>query len=378
MCAGASDEVILAKIEEIIPKFPNLSTPGFPFTSSGACNNQKLLLTHREAVKQAILRVFKFYREVKPEDFISNPLQKLKDGLRYPYVFNIKKEAHKAAKVAARKWRVIIPSGIVNQGVERLIVCGFQDSLDENYGSTMQATKIGFDDEGTQVVGRMYEERCKRYGVPAVGSDVKGWDVSVCEVGHYTFGDLLVSTCKGKRLDIINYQNLVRTMCIENADPLFVHAGCVYRQITPGMVHSGCYNTTPGNGAQRGYLVHKSGGCWSITRGDDCIEWNLNVPVETLPEYYTQKMGLRVQEVEVFKDDEFKICSHLFRRGVDGVWTAALTSWRKSLVTFLAKKKPLFDDITVLMYEMRHNDPVERWLAHHICSLHYNTANLRR
>lgn len=378
MCAGASDSVIRSKIEEIVRKFPNLSTPGYPFSCTGANTNEKLMYLYRENVVQAILKVFKFYRDSVPEDFKTGHLQKLQNGQRYPYIFSIKKEAHPKRKVIARKWRVIIPSGIINQGVERLIVCGFQSALDVSYGTTMQATKIGFDDEGTQTVGRMYEEKVRLYGCPAVGSDASGWDVSVCEVGHYTFGDVLVSTCIGKREDVLNYQNLVRAMCLENSDPLFVHQGAVFRQAVPGMVHSGCYVTTPGNGVQRGYLVHKSGGDWSITRGDDCLEWNTLLTPEKLADYYTSKMGLKVRDVSVFSKDSFQFCSHLYRCGVDGIWTAALTSWKKSVVTFLSKKKPLYDDLNVLMYEMRHNDLIERWVAHHICSLHLRTVYSRR
>lgn len=374
----APDAVIRMKIEELILKIPNTSTPGYPFASTGAATNEKLLFKYREEVIQAVMKVYKFYRSVTPEEFRRNPLQKLREGLRYPYAFSIKKEAHKKEKVDAEKWRVIIPSGIVNQLVERLVICGFQQSLDENYGNTMQATKIGFDDEAIQAVGRLYDTKMKEHGKPPVGSDVKQWDVSVCEVGHYTFGDLIVSTCVGSKQDILCYQHIVRSMCLENADPLFVLNGSVLKQAYPGKVHSGCYVTTPGNGAQRGYLVHKSGGTWSITRGDDCIEWNDELTKEQLAEYYTNHMGLMVKDVKIFTPDYFEICSHGFQRGADGVWTAALLSWKKSVVTFLAKKSATWTDLKQLMQEMRHNDPVERWIAHHLGSLHVSTVGPRR
>jgi len=377
MCVGASDAVIRAKIDEILLKIPNKSTPGYPFSMTGATTNEKLLRLYREDVVKAVLTVFKFYRTCTPEEFKNNPLEKLQQGLRYPYIFSVKKEAHKQSKVEAKKWRVIIPSGIINQCVERLILCGFQESLDVNYGDTMQATKIGFDDDGIQVVGRMYDEKCKLYGRPAVGSDATGWDVSVCEVGHYTFGDLVVCTAVGFKEDLLCFQNIVRSMCLENSDPLFAIDGCIVRQVQPGKVHSGCYDTTPGNGGQRGYLVHKSGGVWSITRGDDCVEWTTLEP-KVLVDYYTRVMGLKVRDVEVFTADRFKICSHIFQRGSDGVWTAALESWKKSVVTFLAKKSATKSDLDVLMYEMRHNNPIERLIAHRVCSLHVVTVGPRR
>jgi len=379
MRADASDYVIRAKIEKLIDVIPNTSTPGYPFQCTGASTNEKLKLRYREEIIQAVMKVFKFYRSCTPEEFRSNPLKKLQDGLRYPYIFSVKKEAHKREKVKSEKWRIIIPSGIVNQLVERMIICGFQTSLDENYGKTQQATKIGFDDEGHQIVGRMYEEKTKLHGFPGVGSDATGWDVSVCEVGHYTFGDLLVSTCIGSKQDILNYQQIVRSMCLENSDPLFVIDGAVVKQVYPGKVHSGCYVTTPGNGAQRGYLVHKSGGTWSITRGDDCVEWNsVFSNYEDLTKYYVNNMGLKARDVKKFTEDSFEICSHKYQRGRDGVWTASLTSWRKSVVTFLVKKSANWSDLKQLLHEMRHNDPLERWIAQHVGALHVNTVGPRR
>jgi hypothetical protein len=333
---------------------------------TGFCDNENLIRRHRSELVQAVLKVFKYYRDADPEEFRSNPLQKLKEGLRYPYIFSIKKEPHPLRKVALRKWRVIIPSGIVNQCVERLIICGFQQSLDETYGRSMQATRIGFDDEGVQVVGKMYTEKCKQFGAPGKGSDASGWDVSVCEVGHFTFGDVLVSTCYGKYNDVLNYQCLVRTMCIENSDPLFAHNGNVFRQNVAGMVHSGCYVTTPGNGVQRGYLACKCDGDWSLTRGDDCIEWN-TCELKELARRYTEEVGLKVRDVEQFTERRFILCSHEFKLGDDDVWTAALTSWKKSVINLLAKKRPTFDDLNIVMYEMRHNEPIEKYVASVLC-----------
>lgn len=287
----------------------------------------------------------------------------------------IKNEPHSPEKLAIGKIRVIFPSSIVDQLVERIVAGPFYERFKEAYQpDTVVAGSmlgIGFTDA--------YNRRTLSIAtalsriVPKVTStDVRSYDAIIPgDAQKLTF---LKAAQRLKVEASAEVAAAVRRLVacigfIHARLPILLHdtqGYALYQKREEGKQPSGILATSPGNTISRLALsqyVTGLRGC-ALAASDDALE---GLPEDVTGEELTRRyaeLGIEIKGTDLVSLSsemfDFEFCSHLYQPGRPGC--AALTSWKRCCVRFAASKDltTLHDRAASLLHEIRHNPAEER------------------
>lgn len=288
----------------------------------------------------------------------------------------IKNEPHSPEKLAIGKIRVIFPSSIVDQLVERMIMGPFYERFKEAYqpeavvaGSMLG---IGFTDA--------YNRRTLSIAtalaavVPkVVSTDVRSYDAIIPGVAQK-----LTFSKAAQRLQVeasaaiaTKVRRLVGCIGYIHARlPVLLHAGrsgyALYQKQEEGKQPSGILATSPGNTISRLALsqyVTGLRGC-ALAASDDALE---GIPADVTGEELIRRyaeIGIEIKGTDLVSVSsdmlDFEFCSHLYYPARPGC--ASLTSWKRCCVRFAASKDltSLYERAASLIHEIRHNPPEQR------------------
>jgi len=246
------------------------------------------------------------------------------------YVFK-KWEPHPSRKlVPIDRSRIIWGTSLIDQLVARVATGRLSKYLVALYPSLPSTLGIGFTDDMVEHFAKDVI-KCAN-GNPVGVSDVSKWDGTVSEkslIDVFHFMSTLIDSD-------MNLKSILEKLAVLIAHSYFVMNGKLCRQVTPGVIASGRYETSTANTLLR-LLLSYSVSCvtGAKAQGDDCMDFGTDFDqvLETYKSY-----GLTVRDVAVMDPlkDGFSFCSHHFFKSHDGRWRASLESWPKSLYKLLS------------------------------------------
>jgi hypothetical protein len=287
---------------------------------------------------------------------IDDPWLLVKHGLIDPVKLFVKSEPHKIAKLIEGRCRLIFSMGLVDNLIARLLFSPQNVAEINNWKDIPLKPGMGLNDEGLQALFDIVRANI-RGGI--LETDIKGWDWSFQELDFQEDLErrLFLNNGKGTLWEKIarsHYHCVARkVMCLSD--------GVMIKQLKPGVMPSGWYNTSSTNSAARA-LNHYHAALkenvvpWCITMGDDSVERC----VPHLEDHYLElgkTCGL-INEVDFRK---FEFCSTLF---VDGVGQPVNID--KQLVKILCSVPTDYfdahDRYSQFMYELRHSPELDECL----------------
>jgi hypothetical protein len=228
-------------------------------------------------------------------------------GLRDPRNVFKKNEGEKISK---KYGRIVNGESIVDQIVQRMMFMGFSEAEGAAYPRCPNMKGVGFDPPNADKVTREFQHLCAS-GVPAVGSDVAGWEKGFSLDCADAFGTVFARTCTNyyEYKDEIEcclhwwMFSLLGNLCVDTD-------GYIYVLLTEQGMSSGNILTTSANGAARLACALDAGSVTARCNGDDCVEWT-NLATDELIRRYRSN-NVEVRDVIRCSKDSWDFCSHTF------------------------------------------------------------------
>lgn len=251
-------------------------------------------------------------------------------GLRDPVRPFVKGEMHPTRKLVTP--RLIMAISVVDQLVERYIFTDFSDAEKAQYPNN--ANMVGFgrsiphNRAITQKV-KIISEAC-RLGPTA--SDVSGWERRVHAETLEEVPRIIGMRCEPSP-KLVVWNRLALIWAVVSARPVYVVKDKFYASLNPGMMPSGTFMTSYGNGIMRLLFAFAAGAEDAVVLGDDCIEWLKDPEVVRL---LYNDWGLETRETQTFPADgrTFTFCSKYYDSTNESDPLVVPQSWSKILASF--------------------------------------------
>lgn len=249
------DFMTRAHFERVVSGIDMTSSPGYPHCQYYSTNAEMFGFKHG------------VIPEVKLEEIWATVKMQIKMRKSDPIRLFIKPEAHKQEKLRGYRYRLISSVSVIDQIIDAML-----------FGSMNK-----------EILSKPLQQPCKGGWSPYVGGwkiapregvmslDKSAWDWSVC--GWIVDMELELRlrlcdnpTAEWKDLAVWRYRELYES-------PVFVTSGGLkLKQLEPGVMKSGCYNTLVSNSIMQSIVHHRA--CyevdldpgWMWTLGDDTIQ----------------------------------------------------------------------------------------------------------
>jgi hypothetical protein len=275
-----------------------------------------------------------------------SPEQLVLFGLADPVRVFVKKEPHSNRKIKSGRWRLIFAVSIVDQIIERLL-CSKQNKTEILNWETIPSApglSLSSDEKLRVIYQRMVNE-----GTDMAEADVTGWDWSVKDWQLMHEAEMRIKL--GNMSETAAHLVRARFVCMSRSVYSFPD-GEMRVLNTPGVMKSGCYNTSASNSRLRNLIARLIGASWAFTMGDDCVEEY----VENAEEKYLE-MGHPLKMYQK-RQTEFEFCSTWFTE--KGAWPVDGT---KTLYRLLEQKKITDELVDQFKLEMRNSPRLAEFLA---------------
>lgn len=224
----------------------------------------------------------------------------------------------------------------MDQIVQRMMFMGFAEAEGDAYPNCPNMKGVGFDSVNADKITKEFQHLCKT-GIPAIESDVKGWEKGFSLECADAFSEVFVSTCDNyyeNRFEIeacLHWWmfSLLGNLCVDTD-------GFIYVLDREQGMSSGNILTTSANGAARLACALAAGSYTARCNGDDCVEWT-RLSKEELKQRYAE-MNVEVRDVNVCPENLWNFCSHAFQV-VDGRRICYLSNVDKMVFNTLSMKK---------------------------------------
>lgn len=228
-------------------------------------------------------------------------------GLRDPRNVFKKNEGEKISK---KYGRIVNGESIVDQIVQRMMFMGFSGAEGAAYPKCPNMKGVGFDPPNADAVTREFQHLCAS-GIPAIESDVKGWEKGFSLDCADAFAEVFTKTCENYEENEMEIEcclhwwmfSLLGNLCVDTD-------GYVYALVREQGMSSGNILTTSANGAARLACALDAGSVTARCNGDDCIEWT-TLTTDELKARYNQR-NVEVRDVDRCPKDSWNFCSHTF------------------------------------------------------------------
>lgn len=244
--------------------------------------------------------------------------------------------------------RLIMAISLVDQLVERFIFADFSEAEKRNYPNCPNMVGFGRGLFHDLAITQKVRAISARVGLGPTASDVSGWERRVSPEMTALIPEILEQTCENPHP---TWRRLADIWAVLSSHPVYVVDTNLLVQETPGMMPSGTYMTSFGNGMMRLLYVFAAGGKEGVVLGDDCIEWHEDP--EKLKALYNE-WGLETREVETFPADgvTFTFCSKFYDSTNEVKPLVVPLSWGKILANFANLTKRTPDQLSALYSEL--------------------------
>lgn len=263
-----------------------------------------------------------------------DPTLSIKMGLRDPVRPFVKGEMHPSRKVATP--RLIMAISIVDQLVERYIFADFSNNEKSQY--PYGANMVGFGRSLAHDLAITQKVRAisAKHSIGPTASDVSGWERRVSPKDLESIPEVVAAAMEPSP-DSDDWKHLAKTWAVLNGHVVYVIGRYLYVSTNPGMMPSGTYMTSFGNGIMRIVYALAAGALDVVVLGDDCLEWLLD-PAHTQKTY--NEWGLVTREVTTFPSHgkQFSFCSKYYDSENEDLPLVVPQSWAKILASFANQK----------------------------------------
>lgn len=250
-------------------------------------------------------------------------------GLKDPVRPFIKGEQHPSRKVNTP--RLIMAISLVDQVVERLLFADYCDEEKSHYPNLGNMVGLGRGQHHDAAVLHKVKTISERLGFGPTASDVSGWERRVSPEMIEEIPLNLYDCAEGP--DKEEWFRLAKLWAVLAPRSVYVIGDELYTSTEYGMMPSGTYMTSYGNGIMRLMYAFASGALEAMVLGDDCDEWTKD-PEETMRLY--NSWGLVTREYEKFPDDgtQVSFCSKLYVYTGEEQPLVVPQSWAKMVATY--------------------------------------------
>lgn len=260
----------------------------------------------------------------------NDPSLSIKLGLRDPVRPFVKGEMHPSRKVETP--RLIMAISIIDQLVERYIFADFSNSEKAQYPFGANMVGFGRSLPHDKAITQKVRAISKETGVGPTASDVSGWERRVSPDDLEGIPEVIGARMEPSP-DYEDWMRLAKIWSVLSGHVVYVVGRHLYVSANPGMMPSGTFMTSYGNGIMRIIYALAAGALDVVVLGDDCLEW-LEDPAKTQETY--NAWGLVTREVTTFPSHgkEFSFCSKYYNSENEDCPLVVPQSWAKMLASF--------------------------------------------
>lgn len=271
---------------------------------------------------------------------LSDPWDLVMHGLIDPVKLFVKNEPHKMSKILEGRLRLIFSMSVVDNVIAR-ILCSRQNNAEiEVWDRIPLKPGMGLTDEYMQMI---YEYVLANEGGGLMETDMKGWDWSF-QQQDYEFDLERRAALNGGNGTLWYQLAKAHYHCVARK-VMVLSNGEMYKQLQPGIMASGWYNTSSTNSAARavnhGHAAILEGvEPFIMCMGDDAVE-----RLVSNAELHYNSLGKTCGMSNIVSSDSFEFCSTSFQCGV-----GVPVNVTKQLCNLL-RKPPVSVDDAVQRYE---------------------------
>jgi len=288
---------------------------------------------------------------------VEDPWELVLHGLIDPVKLFVKNEPHKLVKIAEWRLRLIFSMSVIDNVIARLLFSEQNSSEIEEWASIPLKPGMGLDDEHMSLI---YSYVSAHAAQGLMEADMKGWDWSFQEQDFQADLERRAVLNDGKgtlwwQLARAHYHCVARKVVV-------LSDGEMYKQLAPGIMPSGWYNTSSTNSAAR-VINHEHAALMEgvepfiMAMGDDSVERY----VPNAEKYYSD-LGKTCGMLNVVRQSSFEFCSTHFFNGI-----GVPVNVTKQLFNLLSSRPITYEDCLTRLeqfhYELRHSPDLPT-LAH--------------
>lgn len=290
-----------------------------------------MIETQREVVVEAAFARIKRWEALDDlEQLKRDPTLIIKKGLRDPVRPFVKGEMHPSRKLDTP--RLIMAISLVDQLVERFVFSDFSENEKRQYPHGANMVGFGRSLAHDRAITQKVKGISNRTKVGPTASDVSGWERRVDPEDLESIPRVIGMRMK-PHPEKANWEHLASIWAIVSARPIYIVGRYLYISTNPGMMPSGTYMTSYGNGIMRMVYAFAAGAEEAVVLGDDCLEWHLD-PTAAMNLY--NNWGLVTREVKTYPADgkTFVFCSKFYNSENEDVPLVVPQSAGKMIATF--------------------------------------------
>ncbi len=312
-----------------------------------------MIATNEEPLLEEVLDRIERWEALTPtqlDELRKDPVLAIKWGLRDPVRPFVKGEMHPSRKVSTP--RLIMAISIADQLLERFIFHEFSKTEKQNYPQYSNMVGFGRSFEHTCAITQKVKDNSNRSGVGPTASDVSGWERRVSADSLEEVPRVIHMRCEAAEGVRENFLHLATIWAIVSARPTYVVGFRLYNSLNFGMMPSGTFMTSFGNGIMRILFAFSAGAEFVVVLGDDCLEWNRDPAA--MKEYYNA-CGLVTRDVETFPSSgtQFTFCSKYYDATREDEPLVVPQSWAKILASYANLKVRTPAHYTALVSELQ-------------------------
>ncbi len=239
----------------------------------------------------------------------------------HPFRVFIKREPHKASKVAEKRWRLIWAVPLLDQLIDELLYGPSMQQEIDNWAIIPSKPGFSFVHGDAHL---MHQYAPNPEATDWIGLDKSGWDWTVRGSDHLHDVEFRERRCNNPQPDFFE---LMRIRAYMHAwAPLATSDGYVYERIRLGILPSGVKKTLSFNSFKQVYnkvaYVLSTGQDYNwhthaiYAQGDDSVERMHGLDADAYVEFLT-RLGYTPQDLEKGKFSDLLFCSHRWKL-VDG------------------------------------------------------------
>lgn len=226
----------------------------------------------------------------------------IKHGLRDPVRPFVKGEMHPSRKLDTP--RLIMAISLVDQLVERYVFSDFQNNEKRQYPNGANMVGFGRSLSHDRAITQKVRSISRRCGVGPTSSDVSGWERRVSPDDLENIPEIIGGNMADHPLKEV-WMHRATLWAVVSARVVYIVGRFLYISTNHGMMPSGTFMTSYGNGIMRICYAYAAGALSVVVLGDDCLEWHTD-PDAAMALY--NSWGLVTREVTTYPSNGHTFC----------------------------------------------------------------------
>lgn len=306
-----------------------------------------MIQVQEEAILDAAEARLDRWAKADLDELRKDPTLSVKTGLRDPVRPFVKGEMHPSRKVDTP--RLIMAISIVDQLVERYIFSDFSTNEKRQYPNYSNMVGFGRSLAHDRSITQKVRGISHMTGTGPTASDVSGWERRVSPEDLEGVAHVIHGAREEPDEEWLHY---ALVWAVVSARPCYVIGDKLYISYNFGMMPSGTFMTSFGNGIMRIVYALAAGAKDVVVLGDDCLEWH-DDPQSVVKTY--NDWGLVTRDVISYPSDgkSFCFCSKFYDSTNEDEPLVIPQSYQKMVASFANQKNRLPSHLVSLKDELK-------------------------